>query len=61
MKIAAERVEMYHLSAAMGFRWAEICEEFTGRIRELGPSPVRLALEKKAAGIHPQPEKESGK
>jgi coenzyme F420-reducing hydrogenase delta subunit len=37
------RLEMYNLSAAMGPRWAEICTEFTERIRELGPSPVWLA------------------
>jgi F420-non-reducing hydrogenase iron-sulfur subunit len=35
-----ERVEMYNLSAAQGQRFAEIAREFTGRIRDLGPSPV---------------------
>jgi F420-non-reducing hydrogenase iron-sulfur subunit len=34
---------MYNLSAAMGPRWAEICTEFTEKIRELGPSPIWLA------------------
>jgi coenzyme F420-reducing hydrogenase delta subunit len=34
---------MYNLSAAMGSRWAEICTEFTERIKKLGPSPIRLA------------------
>jgi len=38
------RVEMYNLSAAMGPRWAEICTEFTERIKKLGPSPMRLAV-----------------
>ena len=38
------RVEMYNLSAAMGPRWAEICTEFTERIRALGPSPVWFAV-----------------
>jgi len=37
---------MYNLSAAMGTRWAEICTEFNKRIQELGPSPVRLAIQK---------------
>jgi coenzyme F420-reducing hydrogenase delta subunit len=37
------RIEMYNLSAAMGPRWAEICSEFTERIRKLGPSPVMPA------------------
>jgi coenzyme F420-reducing hydrogenase delta subunit len=35
---------MYNLSAAMGPKWAEICTEFTERIRELGPSPIWLAV-----------------
>jgi coenzyme F420-reducing hydrogenase delta subunit len=34
---------MYNLSAAMGPRWAEICTEFTEKVRRLGPSPIRLA------------------
>jgi coenzyme F420-reducing hydrogenase delta subunit len=41
------RHEMYNLSAAQGPRWAEICSEFVERIRKLGPSPVRIALEKR--------------
>ena len=40
-----ERLAMYNLSAAMGPRWAEICNEFTERIRPLGPSPIRLAIQ----------------
>jgi coenzyme F420-reducing hydrogenase delta subunit len=40
---------MYNLSAGQGSRWAEIAREFTARIKELGPSPIRLAHEKKAA------------
>jgi coenzyme F420-reducing hydrogenase delta subunit len=36
-----ERVEMYNLSAAQGTRFAEIAREFTTRVRDLGPSPVR--------------------
>jgi F420-non-reducing hydrogenase iron-sulfur subunit len=42
------RVEMYNLSAAMGPRWAEICTEFTERIKGLGPSPIWFALHKQA-------------
>jgi len=38
------RLEMYNLSAAMGPKWAEICTEFTEKIRKLGPSPVWLAV-----------------
>lgn len=41
------RIEMYNLSAAMGPRWAEICTEFTERIKRLGPSPIWFAERKK--------------
>jgi F420-non-reducing hydrogenase iron-sulfur subunit len=37
------RLEMYNLSAAMGPRWADMCNEFVERIRTLGPSPISLA------------------
>jgi hypothetical protein len=37
---------MFNLSAAMGPRWAEICMEFTERVRDMGPSPVATALRK---------------
>ena len=40
-----ERLEMFNLSAAMGPRWAEICIEFTEKIKELGPSPIWFALQ----------------
>ncbi|MBU2499250.1 MAG: hydrogenase iron-sulfur subunit [Proteobacteria bacterium] len=42
------RVEMYNLSAAMGPRWAEICTEFTERIKKLGPSPIWLVDHKRS-------------
>lgn len=38
------RLEMYNLSAAMGPRWAEICTEFTDKIKKLGPSPIWLKV-----------------
>ena len=41
------RLEFFHLSAAQGPRWAEICTEFTETINALGPSPIWLALQKK--------------
>jgi len=47
--ISPERVHFYNLSAAQGPRWAEICTEFTERIKGLGPSPIWLALKKKSA------------
>jgi len=40
--IEPERVEMFNLSSAMAPRFAEIAEEMTKRIKELGPSPVRM-------------------
>lgn len=36
-----ERVEMFNLSSAMGPRFAEIAQEMTERIQNLGPSPLR--------------------
>ena len=45
--IDPQRVEMFNLSAAMGPRWAEICTQFTEKIRQLGPSPVSAGLAKK--------------
>lgn len=41
---------MFNLSAAMGPRWAEICTEFTEKVRKLGPSPVAAAKHQKACG-----------
>jgi coenzyme F420-reducing hydrogenase delta subunit len=46
VNIEPARLEMYNLSAAMGSRWAEICNEFTDRIKKLGPSPIWLARQK---------------
>lgn len=36
-----ERVEMFNLSSAEGARFAEIVSEMSGRLAELGPSPLR--------------------
>ncbi len=46
VNINPERLEMFNLSAAMGTRWAEICTEFVERIKQLGPSPIWVALQK---------------
>jgi coenzyme F420-reducing hydrogenase delta subunit len=45
------RVEMYNLSAAMGPRWAEICTEFTGIVKRLGPSPIWFANRKRTGKL----------
>jgi F420-non-reducing hydrogenase iron-sulfur subunit len=44
-----ERVEMYNMSSAMGPRFAEVATEFTERIKQLGPNPVRHATPAVAA------------
>jgi coenzyme F420-reducing hydrogenase delta subunit len=49
--IDPERLHFYNLSAAMGPRWAEMCNEFTEKINKLGPSPIWLALQKKKETI----------
>jgi F420-non-reducing hydrogenase iron-sulfur subunit len=36
--IEPERIEMFNLSSAMGGRFAEIVEEMTAKIKELGPT-----------------------
>lgn len=41
--LGGERVGMYNLSSGMGGRFAEIVREMTGKIMELGPSPIRIA------------------
>ena len=47
------RLHFFNLSAAQGPRWAEICNEFTQKITELGPSPVWMALKKKKGAALP--------
>lgn len=39
--IGGERLEMFNLSGSMGPRFAEIAQEFTEKIRQLGPNPLR--------------------
>lgn len=41
--IEPERIEMYNMSSAEGPRFAQVANEFTERIAELGPSPVAKA------------------
>ena len=37
--VERERVMMYNMSAAQGPRFVEVAEEFTAKIKEMGPSP----------------------
>jgi len=46
--IGGERVEMITMSAGMGERFAKTASEFTEKIRELGPNPVKEMLSKQA-------------
>ena len=47
--IGGERVQMFNLSAAEAPRFAEIAVEMTEKIKKLGPNPIKLATQKKAA------------
>ena len=47
--IEKERVEMVTMSAGMGERFARIAGEITEKIRKLGPSPIKEAMEKAKA------------
>jgi coenzyme F420-reducing hydrogenase delta subunit len=47
--LGGERVAMFNLSSGMGGRFAEIVNEMTNKILELGPSPVRGATAKAKA------------
>lgn len=40
-----ERLEMFRMSAGMGYQFAQTAKDMTEKIRELGPSPIKIALE----------------
>ncbi|MCP4120626.1 MAG: hydrogenase iron-sulfur subunit [Bacteroidetes bacterium] len=46
--VGAERVKMFNLSSGEGPLFAQYSVEMDEKIKELGPSPIRLAKEKKA-------------
>lgn len=46
--VGGERVKMYNLSAADGPLFAEYSIEMDAKIRELGPSPIRIAKQNMA-------------
>jgi len=39
-------LEMFNMSAAEGPKFAQAADEMTARIKQLGPSPVRLRRER---------------
>jgi coenzyme F420-reducing hydrogenase delta subunit len=41
--IGGERLEMVKMSAGMGDRFADIAEQMTKKIRDLGPNPIHAA------------------
>ena len=43
-----ERVEMVTMSAGMGERFARIADEFTKKIRAIGPNPIKTAVKQNA-------------
>jgi coenzyme F420-reducing hydrogenase delta subunit len=46
--IGGERAQMYNLSSSEGPRFAQFAVEMEGRIRKLGPNPIKLANKKMA-------------
>ena len=46
--VGGERVRMFNLSSAEGPLFAEYAREMDQRIRDLGPSPIKLAMKKAA-------------
>lgn len=47
----SRRLEMYYLSSSEGLRFAQIANEMTERIRQLGPSPLAVPDDEKAHSI----------
>lgn len=47
--IGGERVQMFNLSSAEAPRFVEVAIQMTEKIKELGPNPIKLARQKKAA------------
>ena len=39
--LGADRLEMHFVSSAMGREFAQLVTDMTGRMEELGPSPLR--------------------
>ncbi len=39
--IGGKRIEMFHMSSAMGAQFAEAVTAMTERVKELGPNPVK--------------------
>ena len=46
--VGGERAQMYNLSSSEGPRFAQYATEFTEKIKELGPNPIRMSKNKAA-------------
>jgi F420-non-reducing hydrogenase iron-sulfur subunit len=47
--VGGERAQMFNLSSGEGPRFAEIAQDMTQKIKEMGPNPIKMAKKKKAA------------
>lgn len=56
IKLGAERIRMFNLSAGEGSKFAAYANEFVEKIRELGPSPINLV---RAGQAHAVSQKEA--
>ncbi|EKD40546.1 MAG: methyl-viologen-reducing hydrogenase delta subunit [uncultured bacterium] len=56
IKIGADRIRMFNLSAGEGSKFAAYANEFVAKIRELGPSPINLV---RAGQAHAVSQKET--
>jgi coenzyme F420-reducing hydrogenase delta subunit len=56
IKIGPDRIRMFNLSAGEGSKFAAYANEFVGKIRELGPSPINLV---RAGQAHAVSQKET--
>jgi coenzyme F420-reducing hydrogenase delta subunit len=48
VRIGADRIRMFNLSAGEGAKFAAFVNEFVGQIQEMGPSPINIARMKEA-------------
>jgi coenzyme F420-reducing hydrogenase delta subunit len=42
--IGGQRIEMFHMSSAMGNAFADAVTEMTERVKGLGPNPVKTSV-----------------
>jgi coenzyme F420-reducing hydrogenase delta subunit len=47
--IGGERVQIYNLSSSEAPRFVEFAKEMTEKIKAIGPNPIKIARQKKAA------------